>query len=208
MGYNCSNSAWDFLCYDITRVVCKTIRKPAGNWIFQMALTTKHGRETESPYVECALTSKQWLHFWALYNASWHLWCHVMSCDVMWHVHGYNASWHLSLYIKISSLALRSSAITVSYPDPMWHVDRFWNQALLLVLARVPDDVSRSVVSLQLLFCLSLWWRYFCLTEKNLVYAKNKGESPLCVIPSQRLLAVERVDDNAFGMKFVSYEID
>ena len=157
MGYNSSNRAWDFLCYDMMRAVCKTIRKPAGNWIFQMALTTEHGRETESPYVECALTSKQWLHFWALYNASWHLWCHVMSCDVTWHVHGYNASWHLSLYIKISSLALRSSAITVSYPDPMWHVDRFWNQALLLVLARAPDDVSRSVVSLQLLFCLSLW---------------------------------------------------
>ena len=84
--------------------------------------------------------------FLSIVHASWHLWClwcHMMSCDVMWHVHGYNASWQLSLCIKISSLALRSLAITVSYPDPMWHVDHFWNwdyyfsQALLLVLTRV-----------------------------------------------------------------------
>lgn len=47
--------------------------------------------------------------------------------------------------------------------------------------------------------------RYFCLTDKCLRYAKSKGDSPLCVIPAEDLLTVERVDDTAFGMKFVSH---
>lgn len=47
--------------------------------------------------------------------------------------------------------------------------------------------------------------RYFCLTNRELTYAKKKGDPPLCVIPSHELLAVERVDDDTFGgMKFVS----
>ena len=47
--------------------------------------------------------------------------------------------------------------------------------------------------------------RYFCLTNRELRYAKKKGDSPLCTIPFQELLAVERVDDETFGgMKFVS----
>lgn len=47
--------------------------------------------------------------------------------------------------------------------------------------------------------------RYFCLTNRELKYAKKKGDVPLCTIPSHELLAVERVDDETFGgMKFVS----
>ena len=49
-----------------------------------------------------------------------------------------------------------------------------------------------------------LYCRYFCLTAKNLTYAKAKGESPLCTIASHELLAVERVDDNAFTLRYVS----
>ena len=51
--------------------------------------------------------------------------------------------------------------------------------------------------------------RYFCLTNRELRYAKKKGDSPLCTIPSHELLAVERVDDGTFGgMKFVSALVD
>ena len=46
--------------------------------------------------------------------------------------------------------------------------------------------------------------RYFLLTAKSLTYAKSRSEPPLCVIPNSDLLAVERVDDQAFNMKFVS----
>lgn len=46
--------------------------------------------------------------------------------------------------------------------------------------------------------------RFFCLNSECLTYSKTKGEAPLCVIPSSEMLAVERVDENAFGMKFVS----
>lgn len=45
--------------------------------------------------------------------------------------------------------------------------------------------------------------RFFCLNNKSLIYCKTKGEAPLCSIPSQEMLAVERVDENAFGMKFM-----
>lgn len=45
--------------------------------------------------------------------------------------------------------------------------------------------------------------RHFCLTDRNLTYSKSKGDSPLCVIPFLDLRAVERVDDNAFSMKFM-----
>ena len=46
--------------------------------------------------------------------------------------------------------------------------------------------------------------RYFVLTAKALTYAKSRSEAPLCEIPASDLLAVERVDDQAFNMKFVS----
>ena len=46
--------------------------------------------------------------------------------------------------------------------------------------------------------------RYFVLTGKSLTYAKSRGDSPLCEIPLSHMLAVERVDDQAFNMKFVS----
>ena len=45
--------------------------------------------------------------------------------------------------------------------------------------------------------------RYFVLTAKGLTYAKGRGDSPLCTIPASNLLAVERVDDQTFNMKFV-----
>lgn len=40
-----------------------------------------------------------------------------------------------------------------------------------------------------------------------MTYSKAKGEIPLCTIPSHEMLAVERVDESAFGMKFVSVKI-
>lgn len=33
------------------------------------------------------------------------------------------------------------------------------------------------------------------------------GEKPLCYIPTHEIQAVERVDEEAFGMKFVSYRL-
>ena len=42
------------------------------------------------------------------------------------------------------------------------------------------------------------------LTGKSLTYAKSRGEAPLCEIRLSDMLAVERVDDQAFNMKFVS----
>ena len=56
------------------------------------------------------------------------------------------------------------------------------------------------------------------LTTEQLTYAKDKGkwclyvivaynqtsgERPLCFIPTREIQAVERVDDETFGMKFV-----
>jgi Ras GTPase-activating protein 3 len=45
--------------------------------------------------------------------------------------------------------------------------------------------------------------RYFVLTAKALTYAKSRTDPPLCEIPASELLAVERVDDQAFNMKFM-----
>lgn len=49
--------------------------------------------------------------------------------------------------------------------------------------------------------------RYFVLTSEQLTYAKDKGEQPLCYIPVHEIHAVERVDEEAFGMKFVCYKL-
>ena len=47
--------------------------------------------------------------------------------------------------------------------------------------------------------------RYFTLTAKSLTYCKSQSEPlALCEIPANEMLAVERVDDQAFNMKFVS----
>ena len=35
----------------------------------------------------------------------------------------------------------------------------------------------------------------------------NTGEQPLCYIPVHEIHAVERVDEEAFGMKFVCYKL-
>jgi Ras GTPase-activating protein 3 len=45
--------------------------------------------------------------------------------------------------------------------------------------------------------------RYFVLTARSLTYAKARSEALLCEIPAPDLLAVERVDDQAFNMKFM-----
>ena len=45
--------------------------------------------------------------------------------------------------------------------------------------------------------------RFFCLTTDGLVYCKSKTDPPLCNIPAEDMLAVERVDENAFNMKHV-----
>ena len=42
------------------------------------------------------------------------------------------------------------------------------------------------------------------LTSRGLSYSKSRNDPPLCEIPTSELLAVERVDDQAFNMKFVS----
>ncbi|XP_065887330.1 ras GTPase-activating protein 3-like [Dysidea avara] len=45
--------------------------------------------------------------------------------------------------------------------------------------------------------------RYFVLTNNELTYAKEKGDKPLCFIPIKEIQAIERVDEEAFGMKFM-----
>ena len=46
--------------------------------------------------------------------------------------------------------------------------------------------------------------RYFCLTNEALTYAKCKGSIPLCVIPISEILAVEKLEEQSFKMKYVS----
>eukprot|EP00058_Branchiostoma_floridae_P007819 XP_002593307.1 hypothetical protein BRAFLDRAFT_83855 [Branchiostoma floridae] len=45
--------------------------------------------------------------------------------------------------------------------------------------------------------------RWFCLTNKDLTYAKSKGEPPLCKIPVEDILAVESLQEESFKMKNV-----
>lgn len=45
--------------------------------------------------------------------------------------------------------------------------------------------------------------RYFTLTNQNLSYTKSKGEKPLCVIPIEDILAVERLHEDSFKMKYM-----
>ena len=42
------------------------------------------------------------------------------------------------------------------------------------------------------------------LTDNGLSYSKSRGEAPIHCIPVADMLAVERVDESAFSMKFVS----
>ncbi|XP_076662029.1 ras GTPase activating protein 1 [Halictus rubicundus] len=43
--------------------------------------------------------------------------------------------------------------------------------------------------------------RYFRLTTQDLTYSKTKGKEPLCKIPLEEILAVERLQENSFKMK-------
>ncbi|XP_029038285.1 GTPase-activating protein isoform X3 [Osmia bicornis bicornis] len=43
--------------------------------------------------------------------------------------------------------------------------------------------------------------RYFRLTTQNLTYSKTKGKEPLCKIPLEDILAVERLQEDSFKMK-------
>eukprot|EP00053_Salpingoeca_punica_P003188 m.41646 g.41646 ORF g.41646 m.41646 type:complete len:817 (-) comp12031_c0_seq1:1431-3881(-) len=45
--------------------------------------------------------------------------------------------------------------------------------------------------------------RYFILTQDGLKYYKEKGEAAIFRIPSDKILAVERVDESAFNMPYV-----
>ncbi|XP_075537385.1 ras GTPase activating protein 1 [Dermacentor variabilis] len=45
--------------------------------------------------------------------------------------------------------------------------------------------------------------RYFCLTTKELYYSKTKDSSPLCTIPLDEILGVEKVQEDSFKMKNV-----
>lgn len=42
---------------------------------------------------------------------------------------------------------------------------------------------------------------------KGVTYNQITGEKPLCCIPLHEIHAVERVDEDAFGMKFVCYAL-
>ena len=41
------------------------------------------------------------------------------------------------------------------------------------------------------------------LTDNGLSYSKSRGEAPIHCIPVTDMLAVERVDESAFNMKYV-----
>lgn len=43
--------------------------------------------------------------------------------------------------------------------------------------------------------------RYFRLTTQDLSYSKAKGKEPLCCIPLNQILAVERLNEDSFKMK-------
>ncbi|XP_021930009.1 GTPase-activating protein isoform X2 [Zootermopsis nevadensis] len=43
--------------------------------------------------------------------------------------------------------------------------------------------------------------RYFRLTTQDLTYSKTKGKEPLCCIPLDQILAVERLQEDSFKMK-------
>ncbi|XP_046990174.1 GTPase-activating protein isoform X1 [Schistocerca americana] len=43
--------------------------------------------------------------------------------------------------------------------------------------------------------------RYFRLTTQDLTYSKTKGKEPLCSIPLDKILAVERLQEDSFKMK-------
>ncbi|PVD18943.1 hypothetical protein C0Q70_21502 [Pomacea canaliculata] len=45
--------------------------------------------------------------------------------------------------------------------------------------------------------------RYFCLTNQFISYAKSKLDKPLCVIPVEDVLAVERLQEDSFRMKYM-----
>ncbi|XP_076453641.1 ras GTPase-activating protein 3-like [Babylonia areolata] len=45
--------------------------------------------------------------------------------------------------------------------------------------------------------------RYFCLTNQHLSYAKSKGDKSLCLIPVEDILAVERLQEDSFKMKYM-----
>ncbi|XP_060598929.1 ras GTPase-activating protein 3-like isoform X2 [Ruditapes philippinarum] len=45
--------------------------------------------------------------------------------------------------------------------------------------------------------------RYFCLTNKSLTYSKYKGGIPLCEIPVEDILAVEKLEEQSFKMKYM-----
>ncbi|KAK7089995.1 hypothetical protein V1264_009860 [Littorina saxatilis] len=45
--------------------------------------------------------------------------------------------------------------------------------------------------------------RYFCLTNQYLSYAKAKAEKALCMIPVEDILAVERLQEDSFKMKYM-----
>ena len=47
-------------------------------------------------------------------------------------------------------------------------------------------------------------YRYFVLTNSGLSYSKSRLEATIHTIPISDMLAVERVDEAAFNMKFVS----
>lgn len=43
--------------------------------------------------------------------------------------------------------------------------------------------------------------RYFRLTTQSLSYAKSKGKRPICDIPLDEILAVERLTERSFKMQ-------
>lgn len=50
--------------------------------------------------------------------------------------------------------------------------------------------------------------RFFCLTTKELFYSKSKAKQPLCRIPITDILAVEKLQEESFKMKYVSVKLE
>ena len=65
-------------------------------------------------------------------------------------------------------------------------------------------DVPLFVIVVMLLICVLHTCRYFILSSDGLSYSKARGEGVIHTIPISDMQAVERVDETAFNMKFVS----
>ena len=64
----------------------------------------------------------------------------------------------------------------------------------------IPCILVYFLIVMALIF---VYFRYFVLSDSGLSYSKSRGDAILNIIPLEDMLAVERVDETAFNMKFV-----